>query len=361
MKIDVDVRTLSTRNGGISYYTYGLWKTFASACPQVAVRFFTHGKLLPAFPLAGVDRIAIPQRWGGSVLWQEWAFPRQTRHSGAIPFGADFSLSGRHQRRGAFMVYDLMFLNSADTAYRDAMVAGVERSIRAGHMVITISDYCRKQIIDYFSLPAEQVRVVYCGVEKVDEESCHSSEEGRRTGLFISELSHRKNVVALLEAIAGLYRRGEDFEFHFIGKQTADHADIERVVNALSLRDERRIHWHGWISEEEKDRLWKQADLLVLPSKDEGFGMPVVEAMAQGVPVVASDGGAIPEVAGGAALLTPLDADNFAESLAANISRGFHDAQLRQELIRKGYQNARRFLWQESAKELYLLMEELDG
>lgn len=361
MKIDVDVRTLSIRHGGISFYTYGIWNAFMSLYPGVETAFYSHNEPLADFPLRGVRRIPIPQRWGGASLWQDWAFPNRTKHDRAIPFGSDFYLSANHAKRGAFMVYDLMFLDSPDQGYKEGMLAKVGRSIRAGHMIITISDFCRNEIIRYFSLPEERVRVVYSGVDRLYERAADSAAKERKTLLFVSELSHRKNVVALLEAIAALYARGEDFDFHFIGKQTVDRPDIEQAIHRLSLRDERRIHWHGWVSEAEKNQLWEKADLLVLPSRDEGFGMPVVEAMSRGVPVVASNGGAIPEVAGEAALITPLAGGDFSGRLADDISRVLHEVPLRQRLITSGYKNARRFLWQENVRTLYRLMEELDG
>lgn len=359
MIVDVDVRTLSIRNGGISSYTFGLWQAFAERYPEVTLHFYSHNRLLPDFPLNHIEMIKIPQRWIGQYVWENWAFPCLLQSS-SVPVGMDFYLSKNHKSKGIVFVYDLMFLDSSDSDYRDNMLTRVRSSIETGHQVVTISNHCRSQISKYFSLPEHRIGVVYPGVSSVSDGLEKSGNDEETSIIYTGELSHRKNIVAMLEAVKHLFNTGHNFNFHLIGKATADQPDIDAAISMLGLKNEERVKWLGWVSEQQKNKLWSSADLLLFPSRDEGFGMPVVEAMACGIPVVTSDGGALSEVAGDAALITPLEGEGFSLRLAENIKIGLYDKEHRKELVSRGYKNARRFLWHNSAGALFDLLEEIN-
>jgi glycosyltransferase involved in cell wall biosynthesis len=137
-----------------------------------------------------------------------------------------------------------------------------------------------------------------------------------------------------------------------------EHASHEVIV---FVDDDCRVRRLGWVTDLEKERLWQQADVFLFPSKDEGFGMPVIEAMAREVPVVTSDGGALPEVAKDAALIVPLSSSQFVTDLAERIDMALHSHELRQRLVRAGKVRASLFSWENSASQLNRVLEMMNG
>jgi alpha-1,3-rhamnosyl/mannosyltransferase len=117
-----------------------------------------------------------------------------------------------------------------------------------------------------------------------------------------------------------------------------------------------RVRLLGFVDEADLPALYRNAALFAFPSLYEGFGLPVLEAMACGVPVVCSNGSSLPEVAGDAALLVdPLDADGLAEAMA----RVLEDADLRREMVARGEEQAARFTWERAARQLVGVFEDL--
>lgn len=361
MQVDVDVRTLSNRLGGISYYTYSLWMTFCKLSQEIPVRFFSHNKALPDFPLKDVIKKRLPQRWGGERIWEEWLFPRLAHRNNAIPVGSDFYLSPRHSRAGLVFIYDMMFLQSPDPEYRIRLERRVRDSVSAGHHVVTISQYCQKNISKHLDLTEDKISIVSPGVYLSQLELPKRISRERPMVLFIGEQSHRKNICAMLSAVKQLYDQGTDFEFLLVGKLTLDEPEIQHHLNRLGLSNDYRIRRLGWIAGLEKERLWQQADLFLFPSKDEGFGMPVIEAMARGVPVVTSDGGSLPEVTKDAALIVPLSSLQFVSDLADRIDMALSSNELRQRLVMAGKVRARLFSWESSVSQLKMALETMNG
>jgi glycosyltransferase involved in cell wall biosynthesis len=164
--------------------------------------------------------------------------------------------------------------------------------------------------------------------------------------LFVGTLEPRKNVGRLLDAYEMLISRRPDTpELVLAGKPTPEAADwLDRIGRAPLAT---RVRHLGYVTEGELQHLYDRAAVLVMPSHDEGFGMPVLEAMAIGVPVVAANRGALPEVAGDAALL--VDPDDVS-ALAAAIERMLEDTTLAERAIAAGRERAREFNWTATAE-----------
>ena len=166
--------------------------------------------------------------------------------------------------------------------------------------------------------------------------------------LFFGTLEPRKNVGALRDAYEQLAARRHDLpELVLAGKATAEAADwLQRIARPPLNRLVRAI---GYVEASQRQRLYEGARLLVQPSHDEGFGMPVLEAMTLGVPVVAANRGALPEVVGDAGTL--IDADESG-ALAAAIERLLDDDEMARRHGAAGVQRARAFSWDQAAINL---------
>ena len=168
--------------------------------------------------------------------------------------------------------------------------------------------------------------------------------------LFVGSLTARKNVGQLLDAYRMLLERDEDGTLPplvLAGPQTTQAADGLTAIGRPPLQD--HVHYTGYVDRAELRRLYEGASVLVLPSFDEGFGLPVVEAMTVGVPVVVSDRGALPEVVGDAGLIVEPTAPI---ALAAAIERMLTDEPFARACAERGFQRVARFSWHESAKTL---------
>ena len=168
--------------------------------------------------------------------------------------------------------------------------------------------------------------------------------------LFLGTIEPRKNVARLIEAYAAVLARRPDVPDLVIAGALQISRD-ELLSRASAGADlSRRVSFAGYVDEAERKRLLSTASMLVLPSLEEGFGIPALEAMTIGLPVIASNRGALPEVVGDAGILIEPD---DARALAAAIERLLSDDYLRRSLSAKGIEQAEHFSWDSSADALY--------
>jgi len=178
-----------------------------------------------------------------------------------------------------------------------------------------------------------------------------SAEELRPLGvkppfvLSVCSMEPRKNLDALLRAFASLVRKnGIEHDLVLVGRAGWKSSRLASLAEHLDLGD--RVRMTGFVSDTQLLQLYNHADLFVYPSKYEGFGLPVLEAMACGVPVVTSDGSSLGEVAGDAAILVDPASD---DEIAGGIARGLGDTTYRAGLTSAGFERVRHFSWDEMA------------
>lgn len=215
---------------------------------------------------------------------------------------------------------------------------------RAAHradLVLTLSESARTDLEGVLGLSRSKIRVTYLGAPPLDPEP--SSKEPYF--LFVGGTEKRKNLGVVLDAFKSL----DGFELRVVGPHTATPVHDAR-------REQNGVRWLGFVGAEELVELYRHATALVFPSRYEGFGLPVVEAMARRTPVIASDRSSIPEVARGAAILVdPDDVDGLRDAMR----RVAGEAGLRAELERRGAEVAAGFSWEETARATVAAYEEL--
>jgi glycosyltransferase involved in cell wall biosynthesis len=256
-------------------------------------------------------------------------------------------------------IYDLTFIKYPN--YVDNIVKKytekVKRCLQWTDLVLTISESSKQDIVKYLQVNPEKVYVTPLGsryhanyispevAEKLEIEAKYDFSKPYL--LFVSTIEPRKNINCIITAFNLLKRNYKiEHQLVLIGKKGWSYEPIFAAIESSPWRKE--IHHLDYLSDELVALFYSKADVFVYPSHYEGFGLPVLEAMTLGAPVVSSNTSSIPEVAGDAAILIdPQDPMQLAESILKIIS----DRQLRQDLINKGKERAKLFTWERTARE----------
>jgi glycosyltransferase involved in cell wall biosynthesis len=219
--------------------------------------------------------------------------------------------------------------------------------------IIAVSEFTASQVHDLLGVERDRIRVVHHGTEMPPGEP---RPDGGRENLIlhVGAIQKRKNLIRLIEAFEQTGQR--DWKLVLAGSDGYEAAEVRARIGASPIAD--RISIAGYVSHHELEELFKRARIFAFPSLDEGFGIPVIEAMARAVPVLTSNRSALPEAAGGAALLVdPLEVGAIAQGLKTLMA----DPQARTELSRRGRERARGMTWERAAGETWGVYEELAG
>ena len=253
-------------------------------------------------------------------------------------------------------VADVIWLHHPDPAMRTTFRVWktvIPTMARRADRVITISAASREDIVRELGVPRERVDVVALGfgVPRVADPT-PEEEIRRRFGLgrgpivlTVSAIKAHKNLSRLVQAMAEVRERHPSTKLVIVGKPTSHQAPLLRQAAALGIAD--AVHFPGWIDASDLEGLYRCAACFVLPSLREGFGLPVLEAMARGVPVACSNVSALPEVAGDAAqYFDPADHGEIAAAVDALLER----RDLVARLVSAGEQRQARFTWRATAE-----------
>jgi len=289
-------------------------------------------------------------------LWEQFALPR--RVNGGLLWSPS-TTGPLSVRRQVVTIHDCAFFDQAHCFSR-AFAAWyqflVPRLARAARRVITVSEFSKQRIIELCGIAPDKVEVVYSGVGS--QFRPHSAEQiaaareqlglPDRYMLCVGSLEPRKNLVRLLQAWQGVQPRLQGQSLVVAGAKGHVFRD------AGLAEPPRGVHLAGYLTDDVLPAVYAGAEMLVYPSVYEGFGLPVLEAMASGVPVVTSSVTALAEVAGDAAVtVDPLSV----ESIAAGIEKLTSETALRRALIEKGLSRARQFTWERAAAETWQVLE----
>jgi glycosyltransferase involved in cell wall biosynthesis len=221
---------------------------------------------------------------------------------------------------------------------------------RADHL-ITVSQYSKRCVVEHLGIAPERITVIYQGVDHerfrplpVDEaiRQRYGLSESHCYLIYVGTEDPRKNLATLVRALAKLRHELPDVELIKIGRSHFDHERHRLIELATQLGVRTAIHFLEDVPEDDLPLLYNLADVYVTPSLYEGFGFPVLEAMACGTPVVCAEAGSLPEIAGSAALrVLPCTVETLAEALRSLLTSKDKQLQLR----RAGQNQARRFAW----------------
>jgi len=273
--------------------------------------------------------------------------------------GTNYTVYPYQKIRNIISIYDLSCIRYPE--YVDSVVQRytkrLTKCLKWTDAIITISESSKQDIVNYLSFPAEKIFVTplasrynheFLSKLNLDQEiQNYNFNFSKPYILFVSTIEPRKNIQSIIKAFNWLKQNQKiDHQLVLIGKKGWKYTPIFEEIQKSPWQNE--IHHLNYLSDELVALFYSKADVFVYPSHYEGFGLPVLEAMTLGAPVVASKTSSIPEVAGDAAIL--IDPDDFMQ-IAEALLKVISDRQFRQDLINKGKARASLFSWENTAKQ----------
>jgi glycosyltransferase involved in cell wall biosynthesis len=269
--------------------------------------------------------------------------------SAGIFHGLNQRLPKRRFRRQVATFHDLFVLSGdySTPEFRERFAIQAREAAARADMVIAVSAFTASQIEEYLRVPESRIRVIHHGV--IGRRIPHLPRE--KIVLCVGAIQRRKNQAMLIRAFRALPK---DWTLVLAGSHGYGAAEAASEAAASPAAD--RIRITGYLTDEQLGEWYARAGIFAFPSLDEGFGMPVLEAMDAGIPVIAGNGSALPEVCGDAAeLVDPRNEDDLASALL----RLATDETRRAELVARGLDRAKQFRWENAVAETIAVYREL--
>ncbi len=372
-RIGIDATAAIHQRAGIGRSVRELVRALAALKPDLPLRLFVAGAHRADLAYAPGSAVYRPSRFSEMTharLWHRlraplpvelWTGPLDLFHA------TDFALPPTRPRtRTVATVHDLAFERYPDETMPgmlDYLKRVAPRSARRADAIIAVSQATRQDLIELYGIPAEKIHVVYHGVTPdfcPERDPAQEAETRQRYQLpegplllTVGTLQPRKNHLRLVQAFA---RTRQPAALVIAGSPGWAYGEVRGEVEHLNLR--RRVRFVEWVEDRDLPALYRMATAFVFPSLYEGFGLPVLEAMASGAPVIASRASSLPEVVGEAGVLVdPLDVDGLAAAMDALLSDADRHAALREA----GLARASNFTWAKAARQTWAVYESLLG
>lgn len=371
MRIGIDYTAAVRQRAGIGRYARSLIRALARLDHENAYILLSAGKEPDAEPWpANFSLRALPVTDRHlSILWQKLRLPLPVEWlTGRLDLfhSPDFVLPPVRKARTVLTIHDLSFLRHPECsspALLEYLMSAVPRSVARADLILADSQSTQHDLIELMGMDPARIRVVYPAVDDTFARSNQAGVAAVRARhdiggpyiLSLGTLQPRKNYVRLIEAFR-ILKDTSDIPHRLVigGGPGWLYEPIYETIETLGLQDEVRML--GYVDEGDLPALYTGADVFCFPTLYEGFGIPVLEAMACGTPVVASNTSSLPEAAGDAALLmSPTDTEAMAEALGRVIT----DTDLREHLIQSGLVQCQRFSWSDSARDLHMAYMDL--
>lgn len=373
MRIGFDVSPITPGRTGVGNYCYYLLKNLLALSLKCEFYGYSTGRQAPdlsAFPhLSGARHIPVPTR----VMYRAWEYfgrPRVDRLLGSVDVchGTNYVTPPTAAARRVVTVHDLAFLTVPQ--YCSPKIVGpfarrIGAYCREADAIMAYSESTKRDIVNELQIEPEKIAVApmavdegFAPLERSAAESYLRDEFGIEGPyfLFVSTLEPRKNVVGLLQSFGRLAKL-LPHKLVLVGSMGwLMESAFHDAIAALNIGD--RIVRPGFVPHQQLPAFYCAAEAFLFPTHYEGFGLPLLEALRCGCPVVSSDNSSVPEVTGDAALrVDAKDIDGFVDA----VMRLVGDSQLRDDLVRKGFAHADRFSWRACAESTMATYEKVAG
>jgi glycosyltransferase involved in cell wall biosynthesis len=371
MRVGIDAHCLGQKKTGNETYTYTLIK-YLSGMQRNGVEYTVYlgGELADQDGLFSNGSFRSKQIWPlNPFIRIPIGFAIQSRVEQLDVFHAQYLLPYGLKCRTVLTVHDVLYerypqyFTKMDT-YRHKIE--VPRSCRRADHIITVSESSKRDLVDFYGLDPDQITVTYPGpdssyrpIEKCEAKKRLTDKYGIEGDfiLYVGAIQPRKNIPRLLSAFAHLKRaRNLPHKLLLVGPKAWLSSEAFRALENNESRKDIRVT--GYVPQEDLPYFYNSADLFVYASMCEGFGLPVVEAMACGTPTITSRGSSLEEIAGGAAVLVD---PSSSEDIAHAIEEGLQDSALQAQLRESGLSRSRMFSCQKMAVQTKAIYEHLVG
>ena len=352
--------------GGIETYVRNLIWQFASVDRENTYILFNNAyshNLFGALPanFLSVPCPVPPARRAAQVVWEQIVLPIQARKHSIDVLHSPNTVAPLFVRCPSVVtICDMLYRHYPGSISKSSLLyrsLAIPLSARRCEQLLTISHFSEGDIIRFLKVPEGKITVTplgcagdrrYRGASPSIAEVREKYDIQGRYVLSVAGTEPHKNLRGLLEAFANLSsqsREIEDVSLVIVGRRSRNVAQFDAAIDEYGLRN--RVRTLGYVPSEHIPPLYAGARVFVIPSLFEGFGLPVLEAMTNGVPVVSSNAAALPEIVQDSGIL--VDPKNTCE-ISQEIRRALFDENSRRDLVTKGYRRAEQFSWRETAQ-----------
>jgi glycosyltransferase involved in cell wall biosynthesis len=359
LRVAMDCRLMYYRKAGISNYTRCLTQALAALGESrleihiLLDRRDTDTSWIPSN--VKIARVFTPAHHRFERFTLPFEIARYRFH---ILHSPDFiTCAGRFKK--IITIHDLYFIEHPEVMSADGKryYSRTTWSAQQADAIITVSDFTKRDILRLLpTVPAIKVNVIH---EAAGTQPAHAIPKSPNPdlqspyALYVGTFEPRKNLTTLLHA---LQTTPPDLKLVVVGE--SGWGDNEPTRLARELNVDEKVYFAGRVSDEARDDLYRNTRVFVFPSLSEGFGLPVLEAMSLGAPVVCSNAGSLPEIAGDAAIFVdPLDH----ESLARHLAKMWEDDALRAEYSKRSLARAKEFSWRKAAEQTLEIYQSVIG
>lgn len=377
MKIGIDIRLIGKKRTGDEVVFLNLVQQFAKLDSENEYVLFTGvqdaavlEEIQTKLGIAGKRNFSLVNLGAkNKFIWNLWTLPRYLRKNPLDIYHTQYITPWFVPKRTKIVtiIHDVSFAVFPEYIHMlDRVLLGffIPISLRRADMIVAVSEFTRREIVDRFHVAPEKITVVYNAV--AEEFQARPSEEKiaavrskyslpEKYVLYVGTLQPRKNLATLVKAWGMITGKLANVALVVAGKTDAHNVDQDIFAAAKELSGQ-QVLFPGYIDDADKVALYAGAHAFVLPSRYEGFGIPVLEAMSQRVPVVASNIGSLTEVGASGALY--FDLDNL-DSLAEKMYTVCVDTDVREKLIQSGIERVSFFSWQKSAEKVLAIYNKM--
>lgn len=346
------------RNAGISRYIRQLLEALARCKGMDDIHIFASHDDFPA------EYVVHPSKWNTEnpkvrIAWEQMVLPSAIKR-----LKLDLLHSPMHVLpavcpcKSVVSILDLTFRRFPETFpkfQQKYLDFGTRRAVKKADAVITISESTKRDVVELLGVAEDKVFVTHLGVDAsyhpvADEQREYAASKygvNEKTVMYLGTLEPRKNIPTLIRAFSAARKElGPDIRLVLSGGKGWFYEQIFQLIKELKIEDD--VHFTGYVPDEDLPALYSSAAVFAYPSIYEGFGLPPLEAMACGAPVITSNTSSLPEVVGDAGItVDPYDV----KELSSSIIRVLSDSDLRNSMREKGLKQAARFNWENTAKQ----------
>ena len=361
MRIGIDATALPPQPVGAGNYIIQLIRALASLKVNDEFVIFAQqrGHALISLPENdSFEWIILEDRNPGSrLIWEQTLYPQLIRKSGVdLLHSMHYTRPVKLPCASVVTFHDMTFFLYPELhtrAKRLFFPLAIRASARQADALTAVSESTRQDAIRVLGISPEKITTTQLGVDPAFRPINDAAIKGKiaekydlpeRFILYVGLLEPRKNLPMLIRAYKRLIDGGENFKLVLVGRYGWMYEELLRQINNLDL--EEMVHFTGYVSQEDLPLVYNLSSLFVYPTLYEGFGLPALEAMACGVPVITTDVSSLPEIVGEAGILVPV---NNVEALYGAMIAVLGDEDLRRKMINKGIQRAAKFTWEQTA------------
>ncbi|MFX0136786.1 MAG: glycosyltransferase family 4 protein [Candidatus Hodarchaeota archaeon] len=371
MKICFDARVIINHKTGLGNYTYNLLKYLLEIDKNNLYIVLINKKLRNDHPLFNLKQDNIIEKIVNIPpvsFKQQYLLPMELfNEKFDLYHYPNWDVPILQKCKTIFTIHDLTYLLHKNLYVNFSLIKRIYTRIniylglKKAKKIIAVSENTKRDLLKISNIPSDKIRVIYESCEDIFKNSKLKKEKNNQIFnlkkiekyfLFVGEKRPHKNLIRIINAFHLFKNRYNNYKLIIAGKQYAEYEEPEQLVKKLDLIND--IIFYDYVDIETLINLYQKAEALLFVSIYEGFGIPILEAMACGTPVITSNLSSMPEIAGDAALtVNPYNINEIVEAMTLIVQ----DVNLRYELVKNGFKRIMDFSWKKAAEQTLKLYE----